>query len=172
MVGAVTRRPFAASPAQAAGIVEACTGRGMTQAQAGARFGVSRAIISRVLREQGLLSPGQAALLAGISPDELRALAAAGTVRRVSSAGGGRYLYYRSGMLALAAARPPETGQPTQALRWLRWMWAGVYQISTTDDGELEAWRVDGSGSVYGKSPEELRDAIAEDHGRKPVTVP
>jgi hypothetical protein len=145
--------------AEAAAILQACTTGGMTRAQAGALHGVSRRIVSRVLRQAGLLAPDAAAALAGITPEELRALGAAGRVRRtgrIRAAGSDRRcLYFRDDMLSLASSR--------QATSALRWAWDGLYQISETADG-LEAWRTDGTGSLLAAAAGELRDAIREDY--------
>ena len=45
----------------------------------------------------------------------------------------------------------------------LRWTWEGVYQISISGAGRLEAWRTDGSGHVLADTVPALRDAIRED---------
>jgi DNA-binding transcriptional regulator YhcF (GntR family) len=66
----------------------------------------------------------------------------------------------------------PQEAARERLLEALRWMWDradGAYKISTTDDGTLEAWRMDGSGTLHADTPEELRDAIREDYGLRPV---
>ena len=93
-------------------------------------------------------------------------------------------LYKRRGELEAALGNYPESraipvigrraealaGEITRrALEALRWAWDGVYQI-TESAGVLEAWRMDGTGTVHGGTPGELRAAILEDYARMPVT--
>ena len=66
------------------------------------------------------------------------------------------------------ARRAPAGEQLVQALQW---MWDGAYKIGETEDGKLEAWRVDGSGTLYADTPEELRDLIRADYGLRPVAA-
>ena len=50
-------------------------------------------------------------------------------------------------------------------------MWDGAYKISATADGKLEAWRMDGSGTLHADTPAGLRDKIREDYGLRPVAA-
>jgi DNA-binding transcriptional MerR regulator len=150
--GIVRHRTVIVSPGQVAGIVQACTKDGLSQGDVGARYGVSKAIVGRVLREHGgLLSPSEAASRAGITPDQLRRLAATGAVRYATGAGdNGRYRYYRAEMDRL------------RHLEALRWVFGDLYDIAAAD-GKMEAHRREGVRSLHSATPEELRALILED---------
>jgi DNA-binding transcriptional regulator YhcF (GntR family) len=66
---------------------------------------------------------------------------------------------------------PEEAAARQQLVHALQWVWAGAYKISETDDGKLEAWRMDGSypATLRADTPEELRDKIRADYGLRPV---
>jgi hypothetical protein len=66
---------------------------------------------------------------------------------------------------------PEDAAVREQLTQALQWVWDGAYEISTTDDGKLEAWRMDGSGTLHADTPEELRDAIRDDYGLHPVKM-
>ena len=53
----------------------------------------------------------------------------------------------------------------------LRWAWAEAYSITSGTDG-LEAYRLDGLGSVHAGTPDVLRRAIMDDYARTPVCPP
>jgi len=54
----------------------------------------------------------------------------------------------------------------------LRWTWEGVYQISISAGGSLEAWRTDGTGHVLADTVSGLRDAIRDDWPKYAAGVP
>jgi DNA-binding GntR family transcriptional regulator len=71
---------------------------------------------------------------------------------------------------------PEGSGQPQDGIRErlteaLIWAWDGAYKIGSAG-GMLEAWRMDGSGTLHADTPEELRDLIRGDYGLRPVALP
>jgi hypothetical protein len=160
--GIVRRRAVIVPPGKVAAIVQACNEDGMTLADAGARYGVSRIVAGRVLREHGAgLQPAEAAAIAGITPGELRRLAATGGVRYVTSpADNGRYRYFLGEMEAL------------RLVEALRWTFAEIYSVTVCEGGKLQAHRRDFTRTVYADTPAGLRRAIMEDYGHHPVTFP
>lgn len=158
---------------KAAAIVAACTAGGRTQIEVATMSRIDRRTVAYVLRKLGalpqpdadLLPSAAAAALAGISQNELASLARNGTLAYVRGTPRGNRLYVRAGLEAVAARRADGiTLDGEQLIQALRWMWAGVYKISTSAGGGLEAWRLDGSGSVLAATPEELRDALRDDY--------
>lgn len=65
----------------------------------------------------------------------------------------------------------PDTPGRDRPMQALAWAWEGVYQLSGVGS-ELEAWRLDGSGSVRGGTPAELRDAIIADYPKYAAGTP
>jgi DNA-binding transcriptional MocR family regulator len=60
----------------------------------------------------------------------------------------------------------------SRLLEALRLVWDGVYMLSITGSGRLEAWRNDGSHSLSVTTAEALRDAIREDWPKYAEGVP
>jgi DNA-binding GntR family transcriptional regulator len=92
------------------------------------------------------------------------ALERRGVIRRIR---GNRYE-----VMAGVALSPEEIAAREQLTEALRWAWDGAYKIGSSPRGGLEAWRMDGSGTLHADTPEELRDLVRGDYGLRPVAVP
>ena len=177
-----SRRPVTAALAnlECCGVIRRVPGGGYQVMPDGADAAAgpdlrSWARIERALLElaPGALVPSRAVLAREyqVSPSTvMRALGSLrerGVIRRIP---GGGYEVIPPG------DRPPsseEAAARQKLIEALQWMWAGVYEISEIAGGKLlEAWRMDGSGTLYADAPEGLRDAIREDYGLRPVVMP
>jgi DNA-binding GntR family transcriptional regulator len=93
----------------------------------------------------------------------LAALERRGAIRRMP---GNAYAVMPEGTPSPEAAEARE-----RLLEALRWAWDGTYRIGSSPGGKLEAWRMDGSGTLHADTPEELRDLIRGDYGLRPVAA-
>lgn len=126
---------------------------GMTLEAVAAATGFGRQVIRRVLREAGVQMRGTGRRRVPVSAEQAAAIAAA------RDAGGVEYAIVASGLGRTVVRRV--LAEHDAGLRALRWAWEGLYQISEGDG--LEAWRIDGTGSVSAATVEGLRDAVRED---------
>jgi len=111
LAGVARHRSSNVSEDEAAAIVAACTGAGMTRTQAAAQFRRAPSTIDAVLHRAGVIDPGSADLLhastaaqvAGVDVETLRLLACRGRITSVRPSGRGHHWYYRTDIEGIAA---------------------------------------------------------------------